>query len=134
MTAKLTGLRQECLDPSVGSQRLSCCPGSDSAAPNTPSECREPREPGARSPGHRATSPISGSLPCDGTLDREANGHPEEVSTSSRVLMRKKNSGVETVRIPAHCRCRTKNKHGKFLKFCLKTHTAHTKTVTTKPK
>lgn len=48
--------------------------------------------------------------------------------------MKKKNSDVETVRIPAHCRCHTTNKHGKLLKFHLKTYTAHTQTVTTKPK
>lgn len=36
-----------------------------------------------------------------------------------------KNSGVETVKIPAHCRCHTTNKHGKLLKFRLKTHSTH---------
>jgi hypothetical protein len=58
-------------------------------------------------------------------LDREANDHPKEVSTSSRGKREEKNSNVETVKIPAHCRCHTTNKHGRLLKFCLKTHSTH---------
>lgn len=60
-------------------------------------------------------------------LHREASDHPEEVSTHSQGTQEDQDSAVETVKTPAHCRCRTTNQRGKLLKFRLKTHTAHTK-------
>lgn len=93
------------------------------STPNTPSECREPCQ-----QGHQL--PVLGLLSCRKMLDREANAHHEEVSTSSQ---EEKNRYMETVKIPVHCRCHTTNTRVKLLKSQLKTQSTQRQSQIIKP-
>lgn len=98
--------------------------GSNSAAPNSPSHWVS---------GLRGTSPVLGA-----TVSVSQGHYPKigcwtekPMTTLRRVLMREW-TVVWRLQIPTQCRCHTTNTQGKLCKLCLKTHTAHTKTVTTK--